>query len=182
MSPESKTDYTQMMKAELIQVIDALGIGDLQKKFLKSRWLDQLLWMEHAAKKNQRSYYALRLACIIGGVIIPALVSLKLQGGMDIFVRVVTIMLSLVVAVSAAIEEFFHFGERWRHYRRNAGLLKTEGWSFFQLTGRYQGQADHGEAYPTFAGHIEQTFEKEMETFISKISKEKDAKKDAPDV
>lgn len=179
MDPESRTDYTQTMKTELIQIIAALGIEDLQKKFLKSRWLDQLLWMEHAAKKNQRSYYALRLACIIGGVIIPALVSLKLEGGMDVFVRVLTVMLSLVVAVSAAIEEFFHFGERWRHYRRNAGLLKTEGWSFFQLTGRYQGQANHAEAYPIFTCHIEQTFEKEMEAFISKISQEKEAKKDA---
>ena len=178
MDTELKTDYTQMMKAELTQIIEALGIGNLQKQFLKSRWLDQLLWMEDAAKRNQNSYYLLRLACIIGGVIIPALVSLKLQGGMDVFVRMLTVALSLVVAVSAALEEFFHFGERWRHYRRCAGLLKTEGWAFFQLTGRYQGQPSHAEAYPVFAGHIEQAFEKELEVFISKISQDKEAKQE----
>jgi len=172
MNPESKTDYTQMMKAELIQVIDELEIADLQKKFLKSRWLDQLLWMEGVSKKNQRFYYVFRLACIIGGVMIPALVSLKIAGGMGGFVQFVAVVLSLIVAVSAAIEEFFHFGERWRHFRRTAEILKGEGWSFFQLTGNYRQYMTHVDAYPFFAGRIEEAFQNELEMFITKVSKE----------
>ncbi len=172
MNPESKTDYTQMMQAELIQVIDELEIADLQKKFLKSRWLDQLLWMEGVSKKNQQFYYVFRLACIIGGVMIPALVSLKITGGMGGFVQFVAVVLSLIVAVSAAIEEFFHFGERWRHFRRTAEILKGEGWSFFQLTGNYQQYMTHADAYPVFAGRIEEAFQNELEMFITKVSKE----------
>ncbi len=172
MRPESKTDCTQMMKAELIQVIDELEIAGLQKKFLKTRWLDQLLWMEAASKKNQQFYYLFRLACIIGGVMIPALVSLKIAGGMGAFVQFATVLLSLIVAVSAAIEEFFHFGERWRHYRRTAELLKGEGWSFFQLAGSYQKSLTHADAYPVFAGRIEEAFQNELEIFITKVSKE----------
>jgi len=53
MNPESNADYTQLMKTELTQLIDDLEIVDLQKKFLKSRWLDQLSWMEATSKKNQ---------------------------------------------------------------------------------------------------------------------------------
>lgn len=176
MNSQSKLDYNEMMKEQLLQLIDTLDVDKLQKKFLQSRWLDQLLWMEKASTKNQRKYYLLRLACIIGGVIIPALVGLKLSGGWDIFIRIITVVLSLIVAVSAAVEEFFHFGERWRHYRRSVGQLKAEGWLFFQLSGPYESHSSHKEAYPIFAGRVEQTFQNEMETFISKISKEEQKK------
>lgn len=177
MNTQINVDYIDMMKEELLQLIEDLDVENLQKKFLRSRWLDQLLWMEKASKKNQRKYYLLRLACIIGGVIIPALVGLNLTGGWDIFIRIITVVLSLIVAVSAAIEEFFHFGERWRHYRRSVGHLKTEGWLFFQLSGPYESLSNHKEAYPIFAGRVEETFQSEMETFISKISKEEQKKK-----
>ncbi len=181
MNPESNSNYTQMMKAELIQLIDDLEIGDLQKKFLKSRWLDQLFWMEATSKKNQSYYYLFRLACIIGGVMIPALVSLKVAGVMGGFVQFVTVLLSLIVAVSAAIEEFFHFGERWRHFRHTAELLKGEGWSFFQLTGTYQKYTSHTDAYPVFAGRVEEAFQSELEIFITKVSKENAQEKKTED-
>jgi hypothetical protein len=177
MNTQQKLDYNEMMKEELLQLIETLDVDKLQKKFLRSRWLDQLLWMENASKKNQRKYYLLRLSCIIGGVIIPALVGLNLSGGWDIFIRIVTVVLSLIVAVSAAIEEFFHFGERWRHYRRSVGQLKAEGWLFFQLGGPYESFSNHKEAYPVFGGRVEKTLQNEMVTFISKISKEEHKKK-----
>ncbi|MEH2129003.1 DUF4231 domain-containing protein [Nostoc sp.] len=49
-----------------------------------------------------------------------------------------TFGLSQIVAISAAIEEFFHYGERWRHYRRTVESMKTQGWQFSQLTGPYR--------------------------------------------
>jgi len=114
-------------------------------------------------------------------VMIPALVSLKFTGGMGGFVQFVTVLLSLIVAVSAAIEEFFHFGERWRHFRRTAELLKGEGWSFFQLTGTYQKYASHADAYPVFAGRVEEAFQNELEIFITKVSKENPQEKNTED-
>lgn len=173
MNPETGSDYTQKMKKELMQLIDTLNLEEMPKNFLRSRWLDQLMWMESASKKNQRYYYVFRLSCIVGGVLIPALVSIKAGGSMGAFVQFITVVFSLIVAVSAAIEEFFHFGERWRHYRRTAELLKGEGWSFFQRSGNYSKYENHTEAYPEFAGRIEETFQKEVELFITKVSKEK---------
>jgi hypothetical protein len=155
-------------------LIDGLNFDDdMPKQFLKSRWLDQLVWMDKASKKNQRYYYILRLSCIVGGVLIPALVGVNANGTMGGFVHFMTVLLSLVVAVSAAVEEFFHFGERWRHYRRMAEILKGEGWSFLQLSGHYINYESHAEAYPEFAGRVEEIFQKEVEVFITKVSKEK---------
>src|SRR5215218_4871847 len=50
-------------------------------------------------------------------------------------VRLATFAVSLLTAISATVEAFFRAREPWRHHRRTAELLKTEGWPFFQLTG-----------------------------------------------
>jgi hypothetical protein len=167
-------DYSSRMKDELAVLIDGLSFDDgMPKQFLKSRWLDQLIWMDKASKKTQRYYYILRLSCIVSGVLIPALVSIDADGTMGAFLHFFTVLLSLIVAVSAAVEEFFHFGERWRHYRRMAEILKGEGWSFFQRSGHYSKYESHAEAYPEFAGRVEEIFQKEVEVFITKVFKEK---------
>lgn len=173
MKPSSEQTNLSESKRQFSELIDALKLEALPKKFLKSRWLDQLNWMDSAAKNNQRYYYLLRLICIAGGVIIPALVSVDAGGGLGAFLKVVIVILSLAVALSAAIEEFFHFGERWRHYRATAEYLKGEGWSFLQLSGPYRKCESHAEAYADFAGRVEDALHKEVELFITKVSRKK---------
>jgi hypothetical protein len=66
------------------------------------------------------------------------------------------VLVSLVVAVSAAVEHFFHFGRRWQQYRQTVERLKPAGWCFFRLAGRYGADgASHGDAYPPFAERVE---------------------------
>ena len=60
-------------------MIDSLALEDLQKRFLHGRWLEQLLWFERRSGSNQRRYHALRLVTIVGGVTVPALISLNLR-------------------------------------------------------------------------------------------------------
>jgi hypothetical protein len=158
---------------ELIQLIDSLELSDLQKHLLRSRWLEQVRWLEDRATRNRRSYHALRLAAIVGGAIVPALVSLQLSGDAAIVVRWLTIGLSLVVAISAAVEEFFHNGERWRHYRRTVELLKSEGWQFFQKSGPYESYASHGDAFKAFANQVESICQHEVDAFISNVAQDR---------
>ncbi len=129
-----RLSYNDWLKQELGAVIDQLELSELQKRCLRARWLDAVMWTEGKAKQAQRAYYALRLLIIVGGVIIPALVSLDLGSDRAAgLVRAATFGLSLLVAISAAIEGFFHYGERWRHYRSIAERLKIEGWQLFRL-------------------------------------------------
>jgi hypothetical protein len=160
------------LKAELGAIIDQLELSELQKRCLRARWLDAVTWMDAKAKQTQSLYYALRLVTIIGGLIIPALVSLDLgsdrAGGL---VRGMTFGLSLLVAISAAVEGFFRYGERWRHYRRTAELLKTEGWQFFQLTGHYR-RHTHASAYQLFASRIEDILQQDIDAYITTVAAE----------
>jgi hypothetical protein len=173
------SSYEKWLKDDLDQLISALEISELHKHSLRSRWLDQVLWMEKKAGQYQRRYYILRLIAIIGGVIVPALVGLNLTGNQFAATSIqgTTFGLSMVVALSVATEEFFHFGERWRHYRSTAERLKIEGWQFFQLAGPYQDFKDrkeaHKEAYSLFATRTESIHQQEVDVYITEVVKEK---------
>lgn len=172
----TENSYRDWLKQDYGTLIDALKLEEMQKHFLRSRWLDQVLWMEGRADSARNRYYALRMITIIGGVIVPTLVSL----GSYSIIKPLTIIISLLVAISAAIEEFFHYGERWRHYRRIVELLKIEGWQFFQMSGPYRSYSNHAETYPVFAAAVEGIILSDVDLYFTKVVQEKEEKKEIP--
>ena len=100
----SQNSYFDFLKQDLGGLIESLQLSDLQKHLLRSRWLDQVLWMEGKAGSAQKRYYALRLIAIVGGVIVPALVGLKIgEQGVCPWLQWTTFFLSLIVAISVAV-------------------------------------------------------------------------------
>ncbi len=156
-------------------LIDRTNLDERQRDFLKLRWLDQLTWMNSKASNAQRMYYRLRLITIVGAVVVPALVALNtLDSWVGTSAQVATWVMSLVVAVSAAIEGFFQFGQRWRNYRSTAERLKTEGWLFLQLAGPYaSANGSHTDVYPKFANRVEELIQKDVDVYISEVTAEK---------
>lgn len=173
-----KNSYSDYLKEQFGGLIDQLKLSDLQKQFLKSRWLDQLIWLEGKAGKSQTMHFRLRLVTIIGGVIIPAMVSLNVNDGRTkeaVFWG--TFGLAQVVAISAAVEEFFHYGERWTQYRKTAEMLKTEGWQFFQLSGPYHASKTHNGAYRSFADRVEKLIQEDVSA-ITEVMQDDDDDRD----
>ncbi len=170
------TAYGDWLRADFGTMIDELPLSRLQRRYLRSRWLDQLVWMEGRAGPAQRWYYLLRLVTIVGGVMVPALVTLDLKGTAGIAATAGTWTVSLLVAISAAMEGFFRFGDRWRHYRRTAELLKIEGWEFSQLTGNYGTFTTHAAAHRYFAQRVEDVLRQDVEGFIATVARESPGK------
>lgn len=165
--------YRDWLKEDLGSLIDSLELDDIQRRFLRSRWLDQVLWMEGRADHARRRYYALRLLAALGGVVVPTLIGLGPSGPMGDIVRGLTIGLSLLVAMSVAVEELIRFGERFRHYRRTVELLKSEGWQYFQLSGPYRRHASHRDAYPSFAARVEGIIQPSVEVYVTEVVSER---------
>jgi Protein of unknown function (DUF4231) len=182
MNNMDKTIDQEQMRVEMDKLIASLDLPELNKEFMRARWLELVVWMDGKAKESVWWYRRLRLATIIGGVIVPALVSLNIGSDMQGLVQTLTFIVSLVVALSAAVEEFFRYGERWRHYRRMTESLKSEGWQFLQLSGGYANQI-HIQAYPAFAARVEELSREEVDTYITQVFKEKKESDDkAPSV
>lgn len=176
-----KQTYVDILADEFKSLIETLDMDDVHKRFLHSRWLDQVLWMEGKTNDARRWYYTLRLTTIIGGVIIPALVSLNIGGEAAAWMRWSVFVISLLVAISTAMEEFFHYGDRWRHYRQTVETLKSEGWQFFQLAGNYRRYQTHTQAYARFASRVEEISQEDVLVYISKVVEEKDTHEDSED-
>jgi len=175
-----KDAYGSWLKEELGGLIEALELADLEKRFLRARWLDQVVWLEAKARQNQRRHYALRVLTIAAGVLVPALVGLNVRkDSVASTLAWITFAVSLAVAIAAALESFFRYGDRWRNYRRSAEALKAQGWLFFQLAGPYTVFESHAAAYPVFAGQVETLIQQDVELYITQVVQER--KKETPE-
>ncbi|HEV2125782.1 MAG TPA: DUF4231 domain-containing protein [Chloroflexota bacterium] len=138
--------------AALAAVLSGLDLEPIQQAYLQERWLGQ------SARQAQRRYYSLRLVAILGGVTVPALIGLDIGGSGQSLVRWLAFSLGLLVAVAVALEEFFRFGERWRHFRQQSEVLRSEGWAFLQRSGPVYRRFDtHGEGFRAFVALAEET-------------------------
>jgi len=155
----------------LEELVDSLDdLTPQQRQLLKARWVDQLEWMGRAANRAQRRYYRLRVIMVIGAVVVPALVGLNVRGGIANALLWVTFALGLVLGCATAVDQFFDFGERWRHYRRTSERLKAEGWLFLELAGDYEGAPNHGAVFARFAKRVEDLLREDVDSFISQVA------------
>lgn len=182
MMTKKQDDYRDHLKQEFNTLFENLSLQPQQTHYLKSRWLDQVLWMEGRASRARDMHYRLRLTTIIGGVIIPALVSLNFtsndQAQFKHAIAASTFLLSQAVAICAATEQFFNYGDRWRHYRRSVESLKTQGWQFFELTGPYENSKTHEQAFSIFANQVEQILQYDVEIYSTQVTQTKQNEKE----
>jgi hypothetical protein len=170
----AKQPYMRALRQELGELIEQLELSPLQQQCLKARWVDTVLWMEKRAMSARNRYYLLRLLIIGGGVLIPALISLEFADPTAAAaLKWTTFTISLMVAMSAALEGFFRYGERWRHYRRTVELLKAEGWQYLQQGGGYADFASHTASFPLFTGRVEEIIGSNVETFVTELARER---------
>lgn len=158
--------------AALAAVIAGLDLEPIQHAYLQERWLGQLRYLGQSARQAQRRYYSLRLVAILGGVTVPALIGLDVGGSGQGVVRWLAFGLGLLVAVAVALEEFFRFGERWRHFRQQAEVLRSEGWAFLQRSGPVYRRFDtHGEGFRAFVARAEETMRQEVGVYIAEVTR-----------
>ena len=136
-------------------VIDQLELSDLQKAFLRDRWQDQLDWFDRAATKNRRRHLYLRFTTIVSGAITTSLAGLKVAGNTLPEVDWVICFLSLMITITAGLEELMQYGNKWRGYRRLSEELRSEGWKFMELSGNYVSYNRHSDAYREFVTRVE---------------------------
>jgi Protein of unknown function (DUF4231) len=170
----------EWLRADFNSIIDSLSLSEAEKHFLRSRWLEYLLWMEAAAQRTRARYYAVRGVIAAGAVIVPALVSLNVVGAAETAILWVTFGVSLVAGLAAALEGFFRLGERWRHYRQRVEELKAEGWDYYQLAGPYKDLDDHRVAFSTFEQNVQRILAREVGEFIAEIARPPERQPETP--
>lgn len=170
-SVKARVDFSTM--------IEVLQLGEFRRNALRGRWLDQMQWMSGKARKVKKWHYLLRLTAVIGGLLVPALVNMNI-GDMH---KLVITAVSLLVAISTAVEEFCRYGEQWQHYRQNSEALRTEGWQFVQLVGNYSDEhfPTHEAAYAKFASRVEEIIQREVGVYVTEVLGKKEKEERRPE-
>ena len=171
---EAAPAYREWMKQDLGSIIDTLDLSDLHKHFLRSRWLDTLLCMDGRANQAKTRIYVLRLTAIIGGVIVPALVSVKMNnptasdliGWSDLRVELLVALVLpwKVFSISASAGDTtggYRNGSRWKG--RNSFLAQR----------RPVQSATHTAAYPLFAERVEVCVRSEVDEYVTNVVQER---------
>jgi hypothetical protein len=164
----------QQRDAELEAIVTAAAVDGAPAQYLRSRWWPQTQWLDRHASRAHWKYVTLRVVTILGGVLLPLAVGCggappaagEGVGRQHLF----SLILGVAVAAAAAIEAFFRFGERWRHYRRVAERLRSEGWLFAELGGRYAAAQDGRAAFPLFVARVEEILQGDVDEFFSRVA------------
>jgi hypothetical protein len=141
--------------------------------YINARWLKYVEWWDSRASKAKWKYFLLRGTVVVGGALIPALVGLRELKQFEEFdwvFAVASVVVSLLVAVCAGLESLFGWGDIWREKRMAAELIKSEGFSFLQLTGSYAKCETHQQAYKPFAQNVEDLIRHEIKDYIVAVS------------
>ena len=163
---------------QMVSLIDSLELSEFRKNILRQRWLDQVRWMGKSAKKARNWYRFYRLPVVVGGVAIPALITVLLAAGNEdripwLFntetwvIRLAAFVISGLVAIFASIEDNFRFNDRWQRYRRTAELLKTIGWQYLGLTGTFRRYPTHEAAFVPFTERVEDVLNEDVEGYFA---------------
>jgi hypothetical protein len=145
--------------------VDHLGLDDQGREYLRGRCIAYLRFLEKEARMNLRRYYGLRIPAIVLAAVVPALVAANIGPGW----RVVTVIFGITVAAATAVEHFVSAGEKWRHYRQAAEIMKSETWLFVELADRYAAYTTHQKALPTFTSAIETMVRADVRDYVTRV-------------
>jgi len=180
-------------KDQICEIIETLTLDTDKRKnrtkqsILKNRFLSEVLNYESRRDKTKRYYNAFRFLVTTGSILLPAIMSVgqmdpvKLPADFDTISYWTSFAISLTVTISNGFLQLFSLDKNYFEFALTAEQLKTEGWQFFQLAGKYEDYASHDIAYKPFSKSIENIKRKQVEKeFQGKgdVNKNKKDKKD----
>jgi hypothetical protein len=153
------------------KLIEMSDLSEPDKILFRISWLNYLKYLDRLAIKDSLFFNILQLLVIIIGILIPVIEQSELNLKIGMSSITIISILGLTIAISTALNRHFRFEERWKHYRKNAEIIRNEGEDFFGLTGNYEDSQDQHEAFKKFIENITIIKRQEVDTFIIKVRK-----------
>jgi hypothetical protein len=179
--------YDDNYANQVDKIIDTLELdSETDRGILKSRFLSEVVEYERRKLKTKKYYDIFRFIVTTGSILLPAILSLgqmdpaKLPKNFDQITYWASWTISLMVTASNGFLQLFSLDKNYFEYALTTEQLKTEGWQYFQLSGKYEDDESHKEAYKAFSKSIENIKRKQVEKEYSgkgDVNKNKKEKK-----
>jgi len=161
-------------KDQVLDIINSLQLkSETDKHILKSRFLYEVLNYDARKNHTKKYYNCFRFIVTVGSILLPALLSIgqmdpnKLPKNFDQLSYWSSWGISLTVTVCNGFLQLFSLDKNYFEFAITSEQLKTEGWQFFQLSGKYDEYPDHATAYRPFCKSIENIKRKQVEKEFS---------------
>ena len=161
-------------KDQVLDIINSLELSsETDKSILKSRFLYEVLNYDARKLHTKKYYNGFRFVVTVGSILLPAILSIgqmdpaKLPKNFDSVTYWGAWSISLMVTVSNGFLQLFSLDKNYFEFSLTSEQLKTEGWQYFQLSGKYDDFPDHKTAYRPFCKSIENIKRKQVEKEFS---------------
>lgn len=140
---------------------DLNGLSNLQKNILRERYIFVLHDFNRRCNYYSILYHIGHFIITVGSLIVPALMSIQYAdtgaGVIQNFQAViywVTWVISLLVTTCNGVITLFKVDKKYFFLHTTCERLRSEGWQYFELTGRYSGQLINYEVIPNHANQF----------------------------
>ena len=177
-------------------IIDGLKLPEGMegnKEIIKSRFLEEVVYYEKKRDSTKKYYNVFRFIVTTGSILLPAILSIgqmdpnKLPKNFDQVTYWSSWSISLLVTISNGFLQLFSLDKNYFNYSIVVEQLKTEGWQYFGLSGKYEDHEFHDkESYKEFCKAVENIKRKKVENEFqgkgnnTKKKEKKDGDKKSP--
>ena len=166
---QRKTYYDRV--SEIIKNLQLKYEGD--NDIIKNRFLYEVIMYESKRDKTKKYYNGFRFVVTVGSMLLPAILSIgqmdptKLPKNFDNVSYWSSWIISLTVTICNGFVQLFSLDKNYYTYSIIVEQLKTEGWQYFQLSGKYNDSPDHETAFKFFCKSVENIKKKQIEQEFS---------------
>ena len=151
-------------------------ISPQERYYIEHRWYSQWSFFDSKASQNKNRYYRTQLIVGLGSVTVPVLVGINATDPLaDTALYIITVVISLAVAMSTAIESLYTYGDNWRSYRSAAEDLHQEKSLYDVKAGRYM---NNPQAFLRFVERCEEIIAQQNGRWVQSQEKAAEQAKD----
>jgi hypothetical protein len=158
-------------------ILQSIELSDIQKQILQTRYLSILENFQRRSRNYSYVFFAGHFIVTVGSLFVPALLSIEKSdkiytltaANFSIQIYWITFVISLLVTISNGILTLFKVDKKYYFLNTTLERLRSEGWQYFSLTGRYSGQLvkhkipSHANQFIYFTHYIEKIKMKQVE-------------------
>ena len=157
--------------------MEHIDLSPIQKEIIQSRYLHILENFQKRTRNHSILFFIGHFIVTVGSLFVPALLSVQNSGSNYTFnntnftvqIYWATFIISLMVTICNGILTLFKVDKKYYFLNTTLERLRSEGWQYFGLTGRYSGhlignrQPTHQNQFVYFTHYIEKIKMKQVE-------------------
>ena len=160
---------------EVETMLEGIDLPFIQKQHIKARYVNILENFKKRTRKYSIVFFVGHFVITVGSLFVPALLSIQnsstsvsIGNGTTIPIYIITFIVSLLVTIFNGILTLFKIDKKFYFLNTTMERLRSEGWQYLGLTGRYSGMANeivptHSNQFMYFIHQIEKIKMKQVE-------------------